>query len=756
MLTQLRSTTLVAVVILLLGIEANAQSKKERQAAKQQEKINKSIQEQMEKIYGKPIDPPAEYKQAEQLAATASLELQNGNINKADSLITVSISLYPTKSVVDYCRELCKLPDVKQANAVAERLMQGVRNFSKPELLCLESIPMTYVNGKMERGLKSIEKQRVLFNTAMDIYGLNREFGDINSCIRWLTVMAEIPLKNTTDEQKGTYDVEFNQQRSYALYLLMAKKEYDKALAFAEAMPITKFNTQETKDMSLGSIYFEKGDFPKMLEIIDRLPATYETVKDIWKFMAYAMMGKNTEALNYYEKYRKTPGSIQTNQFFYFLAMIDLNKSDYNGALRNLDSALNYRLTGTNAWMASMQLVDRWKLFKSIGDAYAGLKQFDKAKDNYNIALLAYPDYEPAVAALTKLESSVATTTSTDKTPPSITVTEPSVKRGLQVTVAGNDVLVRGNAIDPSGLKSVSINGQAVYAQASGTFWGNVVLKDGNNKITIKATDGAGNVGEQTFEITKTTAVVTNNTEIITPVVEKEGKNYCLLIAAQNYKDASIPSLDNPIQDAVRLKLILKKSYNFSDENIITLFNPDANDIKRQLLELTNTIQPEDNLLIFYAGHGIWVEKEKKGYWLMTDAKRNDPNTWVSNKDVLNLIAKLPSRHTLLITDACFSGGVFKTRAVGKDASASIKMMDEKISRVAITSGNDTEVPDESVFMRYLVKALTENKDKYMPAQKMFISYIMEAVMAEGKTEPRYGTLELAGHVGGDYIFIKK
>ncbi|RZL45361.1 MAG: hypothetical protein EOP00_17610 [Pedobacter sp.] len=120
------------------------------------------------------------------------------------------------------------------------------------------------------------------------------------------------------------------------------------------------------------------------------------------------------------------------------------------------------------------------------------------------------------------------------------------------------------------------------------------------------------------------------------------------------------------------------------------------------------------------------------------------------------MIAELPSRHTLLITDACFSGSVFKTRSIGTDAPPAMKEMDNKISRVAITSGNDTEVPDVSVFMKYLVKALTENKEKYLTAQKMFITQIIEAVMTESKTEPRYGTLELAGHVGGDFIFSKK
>ena len=88
--------------------------------------------------------------------------------------------------------------------------------------------------------------------------------------------------------------------------------------------------------------------------------------------------------------------------------------------------------------------------------------------------------------------------------------------------------------------------------------------------------------------------------------------------------------------------------------------------------------------------------------------------------------------------------------------STLVERMQNKISRVAITSGNDTEVPDKSVFMHYLVKALSENKEKYLTAQKMFVNQIIEAVMTATNTEPRYGTLEMAGHIGGDYIFIRE
>jgi hypothetical protein len=353
------------------------------------------------------------------------------------------------------------------------------------------------------------------------------------------------------------------------------------------------------------------------------------------------------------------------------------------------------------------------------------------------------------------LEGKIITGRTTDKTPPKISILEPAVTRGLKVSTSAKDVMVKGIAEDASGLKSVQINGSDVYSTEKGDFWGAVPLKEGANKLTIVATDLAGNSVEEIFEVEQQQAIQAKEEDIV-PAKQKEGRNFALLIASQNYTDPAIPSLENPIADAIKLKMALKSNYNFIDENIFTVFNPDKADLRKKLLQVSEGLDPEDNLIIFYAGHGIWVDKEKKGYWLLTDAQRNDINTWIPNKEVLDMIAKIPSRHTLLITDACLSGSVFKTRGLSAEAPAALREMSEKISRVAITSGNDSEVPDESVFMKYLIRALNDNSQKYLTAQKMFINHIIEAVMNETKTEPRYGTLELAGHVGGDFIFTKK
>ncbi|MBP8115763.1 MAG: caspase family protein [Chitinophagaceae bacterium] len=453
----------------------------------------------------------------------------------------------------------------------------------------------------------------------------------------------------------------------------------------------------------------------------------------------YSLKGDYLKSEEYLDDAKKDI-LLGDNYFLLTLGINSISKKDYEKGIEYLTRDIKRKLTLTKI----LQYVKR-------AECYEGLKKFESARKDYEAALVYKPDYEPALNGLARLEGRVITERLTDKIQPQIIITEPLPARGIIIEAAGNEVMIKGIATDPGGLKSVTINGEKVYSQEGGTFWGNAVLKDGSNKVTIIATDFSGNNAEKTIEVERPVGTSTANA-----VPVKEGKNYALLIGCQNYDDNSIPSLEDPIPDAIKLKLILKNSYNFGDENVFTLFNPERSDFKKQFLEIYEVIQPEDNLVIFYAGHGIWVDKDKKGYWMLTDAKLNDVNTWLPNKEVLDMIARVPARHTLLITDACFSGSVFRTRGLNSDMPTAIQKINEKISRVAITSGNDTEVPDKSVFMKYLVKALSENKEKYMTAQKMFINQIIEAVMTETKTEPRYGTLELAGHVGGDYIFIRK
>lgn len=689
-----------------------------------------------------------EYDLAKNLANEALNKLQIGAIQEADSLIKKSIAMYPVYDVLNYCSALAQLPDVLGANMIMTDLKEKVSNMPD-KILCIDPVQRNMPNPVLIP--VEYEKSRALFIFLMGIYEVNRLYGSRPFVIQSL---ADLQKTKMVKKKLKPYemDYEITMQRAFNLANLLYNKEFDAAEKFVNDMEITISNPKEVILMYKINIEILKENYTKAEEMTQEMykNAVFTSTADIIMFKINTLQGDN-KALEYYNKI--DPKLKENNSIFYQLALFYLKQKNYPTALINLDKS--NALRKEKVIIADM-IVEGWDFYRAYGDVYSGLKEYEKARNNYNISLLYNPDDKQTKDALDKMELLVNAEAKQDKTAPEIAITEPVPSRGLEVVTAMNDVMIKGIAQDVSAIKEVSINGVKVYSQPNGNFWGNVPMKNGANKILVVATDISGNTAEKSFEIQKSQTSSSDNKTTNISTNEKVGKNYCLLIAAQNYFDTSIPSLNKPVADAIKLKIILKRDYGFDQENIFSLFNPTTNDIKRQLLELTNTIQPKDNLVIFYAGHGIWVEKEKKGYWLMTDAQYKDTKTWLPNKDVLDLVAKLPARHTLLITDACFSGSVFKTRGIPSSAPAAIKELDNKISRVAITSGNDTEVPDESVFMKYLVKALTENKEKYLTAQKMFINQIIEAVMTETKTEPRYGTLELAGHVGGDFIFIKK
>lgn len=231
-------------------------------------------------------------------------------------------------------------------------------------------------------------------------------------------------------------------------------------------------------------------------------------------------------------------------------------------------------------------------------------------------------------------------------------------------------------------------------------------------------------------------------------------RNFALLIGNNQYDDPLITELDKPVRDVEELYSILTRDYNFNEKDVVVLKNETKANIIGTLHKLRSMIGPEDNLLIFYAGHGTWDEGMGVGYWLPKDALKDNPSNWIPNTDLTNYLGAIKAKHTLLIADACFSGGIFKSRS-GINTSYAIEQLYQYNSRKAITSGLLTIVPDNSVFFQYLSKSLRENKNDYLSSEDLFSNMRM-AVINNGENIPQYGTIQNVGDEGGDFIFIKK
>ncbi|UCH15439.1 MAG: caspase family protein, partial [Bacteroidales bacterium] len=283
---------------------------------------------------------------------------------------------------------------------------------------------------------------------------------------------------------------------------------------------------------------------------------------------------------------------------------------------------------------------------------------------------------------------------------PVIDVFSPVLNKDVKSKVNTKQVEITGKIETSHGIYEVLVNGTEALLSQDGTFQTTVLLIVGDNIITIEATDGKQNKTTETYIIERVPAAV-----VVKPVTGKPqesinimGKYYALIIAINEYDDPVINDLDQPLSDAQKLYNTLIAQYTFDAGNVKFLKNVKRKEIIIALDELSEIITSSDNLLIFYAGHGYWDNRKETGYWLPSDAQRSNTANWLRNTTMQGYIDDINSKHTLLVTDACFGGSIFKTRKAFNDASIGINKLYELNSRKAMTSGTLKEVPDKSVF----------------------------------------------------------
>ena len=149
------------------------------------------------------------------------------------------------------------------------------------------------------------------------------------------------------------------------------------------------------------------------------------------------------------------------------------------------------------------------------------------------------------------------------------------------------------------------------------------------------------------------------------------------------------------------------------------------------------------------------IESMEQGYWIPSDATRNDISNWISNPEIVSLLKGIKAKHILLVADACFSGSIFITRKTFLNNDKSVEIAYSKISKKGMTSGAISTVPDKSVFVEFFLKRLKENESKYLLAEQLYLDF-REAVTNNSEVDQRPLFEELEGDEGGDFIFIKK
>ncbi len=236
------------------------------------------------------------------------------------------------------------------------------------------------------------------------------------------------------------------------------------------------------------------------------------------------------------------------------------------------------------------------------------------------------------------------------------------------------------------------------------------------------------------------------------------GRYYALVIGNTAYQH--LEPLETPVNDASVVADLLRRDYGFEVE---LMLNVTRDQLVSALNRLRRDLTPNDNLLIYYAGHGILDEITDTGYWLPVDADKDDDTRWVANSTITRHVRGMAAKHVMVVADSCYSGtltrGIEAGLSSGAEREAWLARMAQKRSRTALTSGGLEPVTDSgghghSVFARQFIEALRDN-DQILDGQRLYQAIKQNVVLNADQT-PSYNDIRKAGHENGDFLFVPK
>ena len=197
----------------------------------------------------------------------------------------------------------------------------------------------------------------------------------------------------------------------------------------------------------------------------------------------------------------------------------------------------------------------------------------------------------------------------------------------------------------------------------------------------------------------------------------QDDKTFVLIISNENYKhEQSVPYA---INDGNIFRLYCEKTLGIPADNI--KYQPDAslNDMQTQLWLLEkkmSAFEGEARAIIYYSGHGMPSDDGKDAYLLPVDGNSSIPKSGLSIADVYLQLGKMPSRQTIVLLDACFSGARRDGQMLASSRGVAIKAKQKPVSGNMVVfsaaQGNETAYPYKEkrhgLFTYYVLEQLQQ------------------------------------------------
>jgi len=326
----------------------------------------------------------------------------------------------------------------------------------------------------------------------------------------------------------------------------------------------------------------------------------------------------------------------------------------------------------------------------------------------------------------------------------------PVIDVPARLETAEATVALAGKVADASRVAELTVDDRPIALASDGSFAVKRGVGVGRTSLKLAAVDEWGNRSERRVQVTRLTPAEALGIDF--------GRYHALVIGNDDYRH--LPRLRTAVADAEAVAAALQDDYGFEVE---LLLNASHYDITAAVSRLRRALTPADNLLVYYAGHGVVDREIETGFWLPVDAEPHIDSYWIANDYVSRNLRAMTAKHVLVVADSCYSGTLVRAgpQAISSGAERDVWLtrMAEKRSRTALTSGGlepvmDSGGGDHSVFAKAFLAALSEN-DGVLDGQTLFAALRRPVVVNSDQT-PQYSDIRRAGHDGGDFLFVRR
>ena len=329
-----------------------------------------------------------------------------------------------------------------------------------------------------------------------------------------------------------------------------------------------------------------------------------------------------------------------------------------------------------------------------------------------------------------------------------------------------------GKVKAPAGLLLLTVNDLKRQVGDKGLFKTPIKLFGKETPIQVVAIDKNGKKASLNFVLSMEKAIQRAANPPAAPIVKPKknweqlnfGNYHALIIANNDYQ--KVPKLETPVLDGQTIEKILRTQYGFKTN---LLLNGTRYQTLSELNKLRASLTEDDNLLIYYAGHGELDKVNMRGHWLPIDADSDNTANWISTVAITDILNSMSAQHVMVVSDSCYSGAMTRSSLARLDAGVThkqrndwLKAMLKARSRTVLTSGGLQPVMDggggqHSVFAKAFIDALKGNS-QLLEGQALYreVANNIIAIASDYGIEqvPEYAPIRHAGHEAGEFFFI--